>query len=139
MSLTSDPTAFPPTNCDGTVGMDFYGATVSVTLAANQTIDATATASVGGGSAPVTTGLFMNMCYQQTAPAGGALVLDDAYFGPLSAAKDTLMPVSLTKSFAGLLAGTYTVGMCACVDGTNPTTSAWAEDYSWINVRVFQQ
>jgi len=131
------------TPCDGQTGMAFYGATVDVTLSANQQINAAATVNVGGDPLGRSGNLYVNVCYQ---PQGGALVADADYFGPLAAAQNTMMPVSVTRSFsAGTTAPnlapgtTYTIGLCACVDSADRTITSWQTDYSWMNVAVFQQ
>jgi hypothetical protein len=126
--------------CDGVNfgAAKLYGATATVTLAANQQIAVAATSDFGGGDPTVPSGnLFLNVCYE---PQGGALVFDENYFGPLSSAPGTLQAYSLTRSFSGLAAGTYTVGLCACVYNGNPSVNTnWNTDFSFADVRVFQQ
>ena len=118
----------------------FHGATVDVTLADNQHLLATMTADFGGGFGGPSGGLFVNLCY---AEQGAEPVSDASYFGPLAAAQSTLVPFSVARSFTAgtdLLAGTtYTIGMCACVDGNDPGALNWNAGFSWADVRVFQQ
>jgi hypothetical protein len=121
--------------------MGLYGATVDVTLGANQQISATMTADFGGDVSVNSSNLYLNLCYM---PQGGALVVDDKFFGPLAAGAGTDQTFSLTRSFAGLAAGTYTVGLCACVFDQDPTLpdanwTHWNTAFSWADVRVFQQ
>jgi len=114
-----------------------YGATVHVTLAAGQQISATMTADFGGDNAAPSGNLYLNVCYM---PDGGALLVDsNTFFGPLAAGPGTLQPFTLERSFTGLAAGGYTVGLCACVSGTNPAVTLWNTNFSTAEVRVFQQ
>ena len=123
-------------------GVDFtaialYGATVDVTLAAGQEISATMTADFGGDPAGPSGNLFLNVCYM---PQGGALVFDiNTYFGPLAAGQGTIQPFTLERSFTGLAPGAYTVGLCACVGGSDPALTSWNTNFSTAEVRVFQQ
>ena len=129
----------PATTCDGVdfTAIALYGATVDVTLAAGQQISATMTADFGGDITGPSGNLFLNVCYM---PIGGAIVFDAlTYFGPLAAAGGTIQPFTLERSFTGLAPGTYTVGLCACVGGSDLTLASWNTSFSSADVRVFQQ
>jgi hypothetical protein len=121
--------------CNGIDGMAFFGATAGVALAANQTVTVSGTANLGADLTPVSN-LSLNVCYQ---PAGGAIVADGEFFGapgtPLQLPAGTLVPFSLSRSWDALTAGSYTVGLCGCIDGTDP----WVTDWSWLTVTVSQQ
>jgi hypothetical protein len=116
--------------------MAFYGATVdNVAIAAGQQVEATMSADFGADATGPSGGLFVDVCYQQQ---GGNLTNDGSFFGPLAAAQSTMLPFSVKKSFTGLAAGTYSFGMCACVDGNDPNAGTWATDFTWAEVRVLR-
>jgi hypothetical protein len=134
----------PAGTCDGQNGVGFVAnapapnrPTVTVTLAANQMITASSTVNLGAGISPVTH-LTLNLCHQL---AGGTIsaATDNDYLGYpgawLTLPAGTSMPFSITRSFTGLAPGTYEIGLCGCVDGTD----AWVSDYAWLSVQVFQQ
>jgi hypothetical protein len=133
-----------PGVCDSQNGVDFVGfspgrPTATVVLAANQTITASSSLTLGTGASPATH-LSLNLCFQDT--GGGTIsgATDFNYFGVgpngwLSLPANTNMPFSVTRSFTGLPPATYEVGLCGCIDGSD----VWATDWGWLSVQVFQQ
>jgi hypothetical protein len=116
--------------------MGFFGVTSGVSLGNNQSLSVSGTVNLGADLTPVSN-LSLNVCYQ---PATGPLVADGEFLGtpglaPLQLPAGSLVPFSLSRSWDGLLAGTYTVGLCGCIDGTDP----WVSDWSWLTVKVSQQ
>jgi hypothetical protein len=139
--------------CDGNIGMAFFGATATVKLLAAQAMTVTVTADLGTGAAPASN-LTLNICYQGT--TGGLSALTDPWFlgntagAPLSLPANTAIPFTLTRSFATtgtpqppppnspealIPPDTYVVGMCGCIAGTD----TWLSDVSWLSVTVMQQ
>jgi len=125
-----------PGVCDGQNGVALFGAAANIVLGTNQVMTVSGTADIG---ASVAVGnLTLNLCYQ---PVGGDIsaLTDFDYFGfPgnfLTLPANTFMPYSMTRTFSGLAAGTYDVGLCGCIDGTDP----WVTDWTWVNVQVFQR
>jgi hypothetical protein len=128
--------ASAPGVCNGIHGMQFLGVTADVHLAADQTLGVLGTVNLGSDLTPVSN-LSMNVCYQ---PNGAAIVADGEFLGtpgfaPLQLPAGSLMPFSLARSWGGLLPGDYKVGLCGCVDGTDP----WITDWSWLTVAVSQR
>jgi hypothetical protein len=125
-----------PGVCDGQSGVTLFGAPANIVLGANQVMTVSGSANIGASVA--VSNLSLNLCYQ---PVGGAIsaLTDFEYFGYpgnfLTLPAGTFMPFSMTRTFSGLPAGTYDVGLCGCIDGTD----AWVTDWTWVNVQVFQQ
>jgi len=124
-----------PGVCNGQAGLDFFGVTASVVLGTNQALTISGTANLGAGAQPVDN-LSLSLCYLGT--TGSISALTDTNFGfPglfLALPAGAFMPFTLTRSFTGLPPDTYQVGLCGCIDGTDP----WITDWSWINVQVAQ-
>jgi len=117
------------------VGSAFLGGTGSqvtnVALGANQVINVTAALDVG-----LTAGagnLFLDICYQNAGT--GQLVAEPTALGPLALPVGARMPVVLTKAVQPLATGTYTVGICGCVNGTD----SWQAGFAWLSAQVLQK
>jgi hypothetical protein len=108
--------------------------------ATNQAVTVSGTANLGAGATAVSN-LSLNLCYQGTtgAPAISTQIEQFNGFGYaglyLGLPAGAFMPFSMTRTFSGLAADTYTVGLCGCIDGTD----AWITDWSWVNATVVQQ
>jgi hypothetical protein len=130
--------------CDGQAGMHFTGVTASATIAQGQKMVVSGMVDLGAGAAAVSN-LTMNVCTQaagQATPTSDANFVGDVLGTPLKSAANTIVPFSLTRTFTGngnpanseIVPGTYTVGLCACVLGTD----VWTTDFSWLTVTVTQ-
>jgi hypothetical protein len=128
-----------PGVCDGQDGMAFFGVTASVVIDLHQVAQVSATANLGAGSGGGgKANLSLNICYQspvQVTPATPTgFISDFDYLQGLQLSSNSFIPMTLTRAFPLLAPGTYTFGMCGCVDGAD----AWVTDYSWLTINVYQ-
>lgn len=109
----------------------FIGPTVNVTLAAGQRAHMVIEKALGAG-ATAATNLNIYACYQNT--GGGALTTQGAGIFGLTAAVNERKEFGINWVFSGLLAGTYTVGMCgSSTNAVNWTNNEWG----YISALVF--
>jgi hypothetical protein len=137
--------------CDGVSGMDFFAATVDVTLDSGQQILVSTVFDLGGfdtvhnvrGPA---SNLTVDICHQVVRGAGGPAepiltlqtFLGDILGGiPLEVPAGARVPFTLVRTLE-LPALTvesgdkYTVGPCGCIDGDDD----WRVGFSWLSVQV---
>jgi Collagen triple helix repeat (20 copies) len=134
--------ASPAGFCNGVSGMDFFGVTSSVVLDANQILSVSGTANLGTSATPASN-LYYNVCYR---PVGGGDLAVDNEFLLASLGPNSLLPftvgrtwnVAATPAPGEIAPGSYTVGLCGCIDDTDPATAGWVWDYSWLTVKVTQ-
>lgn len=89
----------------------FLGPTISVTVAAGNTIHVDGAAALGSTLAGGAQMSRLSACHQPM--AGGALVDNDAdYFFNVRAAANSRVPMAVIQRISGLVAGTYNVGLC---------------------------
>lgn len=94
-----------------TAAYAFLGPTVSVTVAAGNTIHVDAAALLGSTAGAGAQMTRLSACHQPS--AGGALVDNDAdWFDIVRVTTNTRVPMTVTQRISGLAAGTYNVGMC---------------------------
>jgi hypothetical protein len=132
--------------CDGSgagdSGMEFIAPTAQVLVMPGQGVVANATTSLGGLGGAAASNLSINVCYR--AAGDGLLVSDGNYLGsfgvqPISVAAGTSLPLSLTRSYSGLvlnvppLGDSYEVGLCGCI---HTLTDEWSIDWSVLTVSV---
>jgi hypothetical protein len=132
----------------GDSGMDFIAPTAQVAVLPGQGIVASATTGLGGLGGAAASNLSLNVCYREVTDAGpGLLVSDGNFLGsfgvqPISVGAGTSLPMSLTRSFSGLVLNVpvdgvaYEVGLCGCV---HTLTDQWSIDWSALTVSVVSE
>lgn len=109
----------------------FIGPTVSVTIAAGNTIHVDGTATIGSTAGAGAQMARISACHQ---PNGmGGLTDNDADWSTIRVSQNNRVPMAVSQRIAGLAAGTYTVGLCYW------TTAGQAVGWNyndWVTVKV---
>ncbi|MCX4239507.1 hypothetical protein [Paraliomyxa miuraensis] len=109
----------------------FLGPTVSVTVAAGNTIHVTSTAVLGTTNITGATMSRLSVCHQPA--AGGVLIDNDADWSVVRIPVNTSIPMAVSQRISGLAAGTYNVGMCYRMAAGQ--SGNW-NDNDWVTSKV---
>jgi hypothetical protein len=112
----------------------FLAGQATVTIAPNQKIFVTSTASLGAGGTAAA-GLNVWVCQKLSSASGPTTDVGGGTFG-LATPANTRQHFTLSAVFSGLPAGTYSVGLCGY---TTESTSHWiSNEYGYTTALVIQ-
>jgi hypothetical protein len=108
-----------------TATLAFLSPPLPVTVSAGQVVLVSAQATFGTTDAAGAFGLRLWICYQ---PTGGTVIAEHGGdWVQVATVQNTTLPFPLTDTITGLGTGTYNVGLCGSVAGTNNWNVAdWA-------------
>ena len=111
----------------------FLGPTLSVTVAAGNTIHVTGTAVLGSTVAAGAQMARLSACHQPS--VGGALTDGDADWSLIRVPQNARLPMTVTQRISGLGPGTYNVGICyqmATGQAVNWNYNDWVTVRTWV-------
>ena len=117
-----------------TASTAFIGVTTSVAVATGQKVHMSVLHGLGSSVAGGGTALRLYACYQN-AVVGSPLTTQGSGIWDLTVPQGQRHQFGVTYVFAGLAAGTYTVGMC----GSSTNAASWnSNDFGYITTLIFQ-